>query len=183
MTRPDSFIHALSLAGVLTLVLGCTTRAADQAGSASPSPSPYASPGDVVDRARDTAEKVGDKAAEGAHKAGEAVKDAAQEVKEKAKPTAKEVGEKAKEAGQEAGAFVDAKKQSVEVKAALLADKTVDASNIDVDTDPGTKTVTLKGSVPTEAQKTAAERLARRKADGYTVRNLLTVVAVPPKAR
>jgi hypothetical protein len=35
--------------------------------------------------------------------------------------------------------------------------------------------VTLKGSVPTAAQKTAAEHVAHAKADGYKVRNLLTV--------
>jgi osmotically-inducible protein OsmY len=44
-----------------------------------------------------------------------------------------------------------------------------------VDTDANTKTVTLKGTVPTAAQRTAAERLARDKAEGYRIRNLLTV--------
>jgi hypothetical protein len=29
--------------------------------------------------------------------------------------------------------------------------------------------------VPTAAQKAAAERLAREKAEGYTIRNLLTI--------
>ena len=45
-----------------------------------------------------------------------------------------------------------------------------------MDTDADTKTVTLKGTVPTAAQKTAAEKVAREKAEGYKVRNLLTVV-------
>jgi len=36
--------------------------------------------------------------------------------------------------------------------------------------------VTLKGTVPTAAQKAAAEKVAREKAEGYKVRNLLTVV-------
>ena len=39
-----------------------------------------------------------------------------------------------------------------------MAAKGIDASHIDVSTDADTKTVTLKGTVPTAAQKTAAER-------------------------
>ena len=42
--------------------------------------------------------------------------------------------------------------------------------------DAGTKTVTLKGTVPTATQRAAAEKVAREKAEGYKVRNLLTVV-------
>ena len=38
------------------------------------------------------------------------------------------------------------------------------------------QTVTLKGTVPTATQKAAAEKVARNKAEGYKVRNLLTVV-------
>jgi osmotically-inducible protein OsmY len=56
-----------------------------------------------------------------------------------------------------------------------MADKGIDASHIDVDTDAGTRTVSLKGTVPTAAQKAAAEKVARDKAEGYSVRNLLTV--------
>jgi len=36
--------------------------------------------------------------------------------------------------------------------------------------------VTLKGTVPTATQRAAAEKVARKKAEGYKVRNLLTVV-------
>jgi len=43
------------------------------------------------------------------------------------------------------------------------------------DTNADTKTVTLKGTVPTAAQKAAAEKVAREKAEGCRVRNLLTV--------
>ena len=56
-----------------------------------------------------------------------------------------------------------------------MLDKSIDASHIDVDTDANTKTVTLKGTVPTAAQKAAAETVAREKAVGYQVHNLLTV--------
>jgi osmotically-inducible protein OsmY len=53
----------------------------------------------------------------------------------------------------------------------------VDASDINVDTFAATKTVVLKGTVPTEAQKAAAERIAVREAVGYKVNNQLTVRA------
>jgi osmotically-inducible protein OsmY len=56
-----------------------------------------------------------------------------------------------------------------------MADSSIDATKIDVDTDENTKTVTLKGSVATAAQKASAERIAKAKAEGYTVRNSLTV--------
>jgi hypothetical protein len=61
----------------------------------------------------------------------------------------------------EVGSEVGAKEQTVDVKAALMVDKSIDAD---------TKTVTLKGTVPTAAQKAAAERVAREKAEGYKVK-------------
>jgi hyperosmotically inducible protein len=64
---------------------------------------------------------------------------------------------------------------TVDVKSALIADGRVDASNINVDTETNTKTVVLKGSVPTAQQKTIAEQIARDKAKGYTIQNQLTV--------
>jgi osmotically-inducible protein OsmY len=64
---------------------------------------------------------------------------------------------------------------TVDVKSALIADGRVDASNINVDTSSSTKTVVLKGSVPTAQQKTTAEAIARDKAEGYTINNQLTV--------
>jgi osmotically-inducible protein OsmY len=65
--------------------------------------------------------------------------------------------------------------ETVDVKAALMADSRVDASNINVDTDHRTKTVTLKGRVPSAAQKATAAEIATTKAEGYTVNNLLEV--------
>jgi osmotically-inducible protein OsmY len=64
---------------------------------------------------------------------------------------------------------------TVDVKSALIADGRVDASNINVDTSASTRTVVLKGSVPTAQQKTVAEQIARDKAEGYKIQNLLTV--------
>jgi osmotically-inducible protein OsmY len=43
-----------------------------------------------------------------------------------------------------------------------------------------TKTVVLKGTVPTEEQRKMAEQIAREQAKGYTITNSLTVA---PKAQ
>jgi len=121
---------------------------------------------------KEEAQQVKKEAQDAAHKIGEKAK----EVGDKVAEGAKDVGEKIKEGAKEVGSEVGAKKQTVDVKAALMVDKSIDASHIDVDTDADTKTVTLKGTVPTAAQKAAAEKVAREKAEGYKVRNLLTVV-------
>jgi len=191
MTHRNLF-PAVALAGAAAIVLACTGTA--RATRDSSSESPYASPsptGDAVVKARAGAETAGEKIKEGAEKAGEAIKDAAHEVKEKvapaardakedAKPAAKDVGEKVKEGAHKTVEALDAAKQHVDVKAALMADRTVDASHIDVDVDKEARTVTLRGTVPTAAQRTAAARIAREKADdGYRVRNELTVMATP----
>jgi len=63
-----------------------------------------------------------------------------------------------------------------DVKSALIADASVDTSAINVDTMVETKTVVLRGSVPTAAMKAQAEAIARREAPGYTVTNQLAVV-------
>jgi osmotically-inducible protein OsmY len=66
--------------------------------------------------------------------------------------------------------------ETVDVKTALLADKTVDAGAIDVDTYADKKIVVLRGSVPTEAQKARAGQIAKENAAGYTIDNRLAVV-------
>jgi osmotically-inducible protein OsmY len=99
----------------------------------------------------------------------------------RARDQARETGREAKretgEAAHGAGATLDAAKQTADVKTALMADKSVDASHINVDTDADTRTVILRGTVPSAAQKQAAERIAREKAQGYSVRNELTISA------
>ena len=166
MIQRYSIACALAVASAALLACTDTTRA--QGGSAETSASPSPKSGDVVDKTRVEADKAGEKIKEGAEKTGEVVKDAAKDVKREAKPAAKEVGE-----------VVDATKQHLDVKAALLADKAVDASHIDIDVNKDTKVLVLRGTVPTAAQKAAAERIARDKADGFAVRNELTVMAVP----
>ena len=70
---------------------------------------------------------------------------------------------------------VSAGAETVDVKSALIADGRVDASNINVDTSADTKTVVLKGTVPTAEQKAMAEKIAQEQAKGYKISNTLTV--------
>src|SRR5215475_15058552 len=79
------------------------------------------------------------------------------------------------DAAQRAAEAAQAGAQTVSVKTALLADKRVTAKGIDVDTDLATRTVTLKGHVPTQEQKSIAEEIASERSSGYHVRNELTV--------
>ena len=130
----------------------------------------------VKEDTRQNAEKAGD-AAQKAGEAGRAIGNEAKEAGGKIADEAKVVGAAIKEGAKEVASDVGAGKQTVDVKAALMVDKSIDASHIDVDTDAQTKTVTLKGTVPTAAQKAAAEKVARDMAEGYKVVNLLTVAA------
>ena len=114
--------------------------------------------------------------------AADAAKDATAEAKAKAdaataaaKAEGKDEAADVKRAAGSAGAAIDAAKETFDVKAALMADSTVDASDINVDTFKETKTVVLKGSVPTAAQKAEAGRIATREADGYKIDNQLVV--------
>jgi osmotically-inducible protein OsmY len=85
----------------------------------------------------------------------------------------------AREAGREAGGAVAAAIETIDVKSALMADRTVDASHINVDTFHETKTVVLKGSVKTATQRDEAARIAAAEAPGYRIDNQLTVVPNP----
>jgi predicted small secreted protein len=66
--------------------------------------------------------------------------------------------------------------ETLDVKSAIIADKTVDSGAIDVDTYQDKKLVVLRGSVKTEAQKARAEQIAREHATGYKIDNRLAVV-------
>jgi hyperosmotically inducible periplasmic protein len=118
----------------------------------------------------DTADERAEIKEEG-REAGSAIREAGRDVGD----AAERAGDAVAGAAKDVGATVHAGKQTLDVKAALMADSAIDASRIDVDTDENTKTVTLKGTVPSAAQKASAERIARDKAEGYKVRNNLTV--------
>jgi osmotically-inducible protein OsmY len=119
---------------------------------------------------------------EDAAKATETAKDTADAAKAEAKEEAADARAAGREAASDAaktaagaGAALDAAKETIDVKTALMADDTVDASDINVDTFHETKTVVLKGTVRTTAQKDAAGKIAAREAVGYKIDNQLTV--------
>ena len=66
--------------------------------------------------------------------------------------------------------------ETVDVKTAIIADKSIDSGAIDVDTYQDKKLVVLRGSVPTEAQKQKAGMIAKDNASSYTIDNQLAVV-------
>jgi osmotically-inducible protein OsmY len=126
----------------------------------------------------DTARGIKKDTAEATDAAKEKTADATADAKAKAdavKAEGRDEKNDAKRAASNAGAAIDAAGETLDVKAALMADATVDASDINVDTYHETKTVVLKGSVPTAAQKTEAGRIAAREAEGYKVDNQLVV--------
>ena len=92
-----------------------------------------------------------------------------------AKEDTKNAAEATSEAAASAGASMDAAAETADVKMALMADSTIDASDVNVDTNKDTKTVTLNGSVRSEMQKSRAETIAKDKAPGYTVVNNLII--------
>jgi osmotically-inducible protein OsmY len=128
----------------------------------------------AAEKAGEELKELGDKAVEGAKDLGDKAEHAADKAGDKTEHGA----EKAEDKAADAGDAVSAAAQTTMVKAALLADKDVDASNIDVDTEAATRTVMLKGTVPSAAQKTTAERIAKSKVSkGYSVHNMLRVSA------
>lgn len=119
----------------------------------------------------DKANEATREASSAAEKASDAARDAARD----AGNAAERAGEAAATAGREAAAATGAAFETADVKLALTTDPRVDASDINVDTDHTTKTLTLKGHVPTSAQKSIAEDIAKVKAPGYRIDNDLTV--------
>lgn len=84
-----------------------------------------------------------------------------------------------RDAAANAGGAIAAAMETVDVKSALMADRTVDASHINVDTFHETKSVVLKGSVKTATQRDEAARIAAAEAPGYRIDNQLTIVPNP----
>ena len=117
--------------------------------------------------------------AAGAKKDAEINKDKAAVATEEAKDKADATAEKAAAESKEAGAAAKAAVETIDVKSALMADRTVDASHINVDTFHETKTVVLKGSVKTATQRDEAARIAAAEAPSYRIDNQLTVVPNP----
>jgi osmotically-inducible protein OsmY len=145
------------------------------------------------DQTQQQAREAGQEVAEAAKAAGNAVESAAQDAvnnverasdsvqqasgrTSEAEAAVKQTGQTARETVNQAADAAAAAVQTAQVKSALVADSSVDAKDINVDTDAATKTIILKGHVPSAAQKTAAERIAKAKAStSYTVRNELLI--------
>lgn len=121
------------------------------------------------------AEENKDKAAA----ATEEAKGKADATADKAKQEGREAAADTKEAARDASGAVKAAIETIDVKSALMADRTVDASHINVDTFHETKTVVLKGSVKTATQRDEAARIAAAEAPGYRIDNQLKVVPNP----
>lgn len=102
-------------------------------------------------------------------------KDKAREIGNDAAKAVNRVGGAAAEASEELAERASAAWESLDVKGALMAETSVDATRIDVDTDYKTKTVTLNGYVPTETERNMAEVIAKARAESWTVVNNIQV--------
>ena len=120
-------------------------------------------------------EQAAEATKEGLDKAADATKTGVEKASEATKDAAHDAGAATKDATKKTTNAMDGAAQTAQIKTALMEDKSVDASGINVDTNGTTKVVTLKGHVPNAAQKTAAARIAKSKAPDYTVVNNLTI--------
>jgi osmotically-inducible protein OsmY len=102
---------------------------------------------------------------------------AAKELARDAVQAGRAVGAMAADAGEELAEKAGAVTETADVKAALMADPSVDASRIDVDVSAWTKTITLNGYVTTTGERDKAEAIAKSKANDYKVVNNITVQA------
>ena len=103
------------------------------------------------------------------------VKAKARDLKDNvAQATARAAGAAA-QASEEIAERASAAKETIDVKSSLMADPSVDATRLNVDTDYRTRTITLNGFVPSDAERSAAEAIAKARAPGYSVVNNLVV--------
>ncbi|HMM47557.1 MAG TPA: BON domain-containing protein [Thiobacillaceae bacterium] len=83
------------------------------------------------------------------------------------------IGERIDEASREAGQAIDDSQITATIKSKYVADDTLKALDISVDTEHGT--VTLTGEVQNDSAKTLAEQIARGVEGVVNVNNQLTV--------
>jgi len=98
---------------------------------------------------------------------------------DKAAAESREATADAKDKTRDATGALKGAVETIDVKTALMADRTVDASHINVDTFHETKTVVLRGSVKTATQRDEAARIAAAEAPSYRIDNQLTIVPNP----
>lgn len=102
-------------------------------------------------------------------------KDAVKALGNNAAAAADRVADSAAQAGEELAERASAVKEAIDVKTALMADPSVDATRIDVDTDYRIRTVTLNGYVPTNTERDMAEVIAKGHAEGWKIVNNISV--------
>ena len=110
-----------------------------------------------------------------AREANAEIRQESREASNAAERAGDRVAHETKDATRSVGATLDAAAQTMQIKTALIDADDLDAGAIDVNTDAATKTVTLKGHVPSAAHKAAAERIAKQKAPEYRIVNSLEV--------
>ena len=170
-------------AGVLAswTLAGCTPEArqdVDAAGDKMGSAAQKSAEGtaEAVDKAGDavenSAEKAGAAVEQGVENTGAAIERGAEHAGEAVGGAVKGVAKETQDAAQAAVL-------TPKIKNALVADKSIDASTINVDTSGEKDTVILKGTVRTAAEKARAEAITKKSlADSkstFKVRNQLTV--------
>ena len=154
MAQTHGSIGAFILICIASLIIGAATACENTARGAKQDA--QQAEAETRDERAEAAAKARDLGDDVAHAAGRAANAAAQ-------------------AGEELAERASAITETIDVKSALMADPSVDATRLDVDTNYRTRTVTLNGYVPTETEKDMAEVIAKAQAEGYAVVNNLIV--------
>jgi len=125
--------------------------------------------------AAERSEQAAERSAEATREAGRDISAAADRAGDATANAAGHAADATRDAAASAANVGDAAQQTAQIKSALMADASINASTIDVDTEASTKTVTLKGRVRSATEKASAARIAADKAPGYRVANNLEV--------
>lgn len=111
-----------------------------------------------VEQTGQAAERTAERTGAAAERTGENVGDAAERTAENAGQAVGDAARSASDATQDAAKTL----WTAKVKNALIADKQIGAASLNVETDTQQNTVTIVGTVPTQAQKTRATEIARK---------------------
>lgn len=131
----------------------------------------WAACNNTLDGAREDAKHASEEAA----KASDRATDRADQVLTDAQRAAASASDRVAEFAERASETAAVTLRGADVKATLMADPSIDATGIDVDADARTRTITLNGHVPSEAERDMAAIVAAAQAPGYRVENRLTV--------
>ncbi len=172
--RTTGYVAGITMAlSIAVFIAGCSPDARQDLGEAG------AKVGSATEKSaqatEDAAKKTGQDIKVGAENAGEAVKGGIQNAADATK-------EGARMAGEAVGGIGDKLELTPKIKAALIADKSIDASTLNVDTIAESKMVVIKGIVPSAETKSRVTRVAQKVLDdtsegksGYKIKNDVTV--------